>query len=118
MEDRPVGVTGLDQINWELGTATIGTFIGDKALWGQGIATEMGRLVASYVFTHTPLRKIKAGYIADNEASGRLQASAGLVEVGRWHKEFFRSGKWCDHVLTELLREDWEQAQAESALAG
>ena len=112
-EGQPVGVVGLD-IDWQNATATVGTFIGEKSLWGQGIATEMGLLVAGYVFGELPLRKIKSGYIDENVASGRLQASAGLVEVGRWRAEHFRNGKWCDHVLTELMREDWEKLSSDS----
>jgi RimJ/RimL family protein N-acetyltransferase len=27
--------------------------------------------------------------------------------VGRWHRDRFVDGEWRDHVLTEILREDW-----------
>ncbi|HSR25731.1 MAG TPA: GNAT family protein, partial [Candidatus Eisenbacteria bacterium] len=52
---------------------------------------------------------LKSGYLEGNEASRRAQASAGYREVGRLRHEFFRDGRWIDHILTELLREDWER---------
>ena len=113
VKKKPVGTIGFD-IDWKHGHATVGIFIGDKSLWNQGIATEAGRLAGEYIFTQTILRKIKSGYLDDNIASGRLQVSAGLLECGRWRQEFFRNGKWYDHVLTEILREDWEKLRSNS----
>jgi RimJ/RimL family protein N-acetyltransferase len=44
-------------------------------------------------------------------ASARAQKAAGYREVGRWHKDRFVDGEWRDHILTELMREDWEKAR-------
>jgi RimJ/RimL family protein N-acetyltransferase len=41
----------------------------------------------------------------------RAQAAAGYREVGRWQRDRFVDGEWRDHVLTEVLREDWEKAR-------
>jgi hypothetical protein len=43
-------------------------------------------------------------------ASARAQKSSGYKEVGRWHHDRFVDGKWLDHILTELRREDWERS--------
>ena len=67
------------------------------------------QLRAEYAFTQTPLRALRSGYLDGNVASARAQKSAGYQEVGRWHDDAFVDGKWIDHVLTELLREDWEK---------
>ena len=93
--------------NWSNQHATTGTLIGDKSVWGRGIAGEMMRLRADFAFTELPLRKLKSGYLEGNEASRRAQAGAGYREVGRLRQECFREGRWLDMVLTELLREDW-----------
>lgn len=111
VDSKCVGTVGFDAINWRNGHATVGIFIGDPDLWGQGITTEVARLVAHYAFTQLPLRKVKSGYLEPNTASAKAQARIGLREVGRWHAEYFRDGQWVDHVLTELNREDWVAAQ-------
>ena len=107
-DGRLVGGTSILQIDWKNGYGTTGTVIGDKTAWGKGLARELMQLRAEYAFTQLPLRKLKSGYLDGNEASARAQMAAGYREVGRWQKDHFVDGKWVDHILTEVLREDWE----------
>jgi [ribosomal protein S5]-alanine N-acetyltransferase len=114
-EGRPIGVTAIEGIDWVNGRGKTGTLIGDKSFWGKGIASEVMRLRADFAFRELPLRKLQSGYLEGNEASRRAQAAAGYREVGRFRAQFFREGRWLDEILTELLREDWEKKQADSA---
>lgn len=109
-EGRAVGATGIHEINWKYGYGTTGTVIGDKQMWGMGLARELMQLRARYAFTELPLRKLKSMYFDGNEASGRAQAAAGYQVVGRRRQEIFTGGRWRDAILTEVLREDWEKA--------
>ena len=113
-EGRLVGTTGIMEISWVNQHGSTGTLIGDKTAWGRGIAGELMRRRADYAFLEHPLRKLKSGYLAGNEASARAQAGAGYREVGRLRGEFFRQGRWIDLVLTELHREDWERRRQAS----
>ncbi len=106
-----VGVTGIHAINWQHRRGHTGTLIGDRGAWGKGIARELMRLRADYAFDELGLNKLSSGYIEDNEASARAQASAGYREIGRSRQHFWREGRWLDVVNTELLREDWEKAK-------
>jgi RimJ/RimL family protein N-acetyltransferase len=108
---RAVGTTGIHTIDWKLGFGTTGTIIGDKTVWAKGLGRELMQIRAEYAFTQLPLRKLKSGYIEGNDASARAQKTAGYREVGRWHRDRFVDGEWRDHVLTELMREDWEKAR-------
>jgi RimJ/RimL family protein N-acetyltransferase len=108
-EGRLVGGTSIVRIDWKHGHGTTGTVIGDKKAWGKGLGRELMQLRAEYAFTQLPLRALRSGYIDGNEASARAQKSAGYREVGRWHQDAFVDGEWRDHVLTEMLREDWEK---------
>lgn len=111
-EGRAVGASAIHAIDWKYGHGTSGTTIGDKSHWGKGIGGESMLLRTRYAFTQLPLRKLKSGYYAGNEASARAQAAAGYREVGRWHKEHLVDGEWVDHVLTEVLREDWQSSHS------
>ena len=118
IEGQCVGNVGLDGIDWHNGTGTAGIFIGEPNLWGARIASEIAQLLAEHIFTTLPLRKVKSSYLAPNMASGAVQASIGLREVGRWHEEYFRDGQWVDLVLTEVTRAEWEALRAELLLEG
>ena len=106
-EGRLVGGTSIRMIDWQHGHGTTGTLLGDKKAWGKGLARELMRLRAEYAFTQLPLRVLRSGYLDGNIASARAQKSAGYREVGRWREDRFIDGKWVDHILTELTREDW-----------
>jgi [ribosomal protein S5]-alanine N-acetyltransferase len=106
-DGRLVGGTSIVRIDWKDGHGTTGTLLGDKTAWGKGLARELMQLRADYAFTQLPLRKLKSGYLEGNVASAKAQKAAGYREVGRWHGDKFIDGKWTDHVLTELMREDW-----------
>jgi len=109
-EGRLVGTTGVHQIDWAQGFGTTGIVLGDKSVWGRGIAKEVMRMRTRYLFTETTLRRLRSGYLEGNLASAKAQVAAGYREIGRWHEAYFRAGKWVDLVLTELRREDWPAA--------
>ena len=111
-EGRLVGGTGIHEIDWKHGFGTTGTVLADKSVWGKGLGRELMQLRAEYAFMKTPLRTLRSGYIEGNFASGRAQKAAGYKEVGRWHDDAFVDGKWLDHILTELRREDWEKSKS------
>jgi len=111
-EGKLVGGTSIGSIDWKHGFGTTGTVIGHKTVWGRGIAREMMQLRAAFAFTQLPLRKLKSGYLEGNEGSARAQAAAGYREVGRWRRDRFIDGEWRDHVLTEVMREDWAKANS------
>jgi len=110
-EGRLVGTTGISAISWANQHGSTGTLIGDRTVWGRGIAGEMMRRRADYAFTQHPFGKLKSGYLQGNEASRRAQAAAGYREVGRLRREFYRDGRWVDMIMTELMREDWERTR-------
>jgi len=115
-EGRAVGTTGIHEIDWKHGRGTTGTLIGDKKVWGKGLARELMQLRARYAFTELPLRKLEAGYFEGNEASGRAQAAAGYKVIGRRREYVFAGGRWLDLIMTEVLREDWVKDQAKPQL--
>lgn len=108
-EGTVVGTTAIHEINWREGFGMTGTLIGDKSVWGKGLGRELMQMRTRYAFTQLPLRKLKSAYLDGNEASARAQSAAGYREVGRYRADMFVDGRWRDHVLTEVMREDWEK---------
>ncbi len=71
-DNRHIGNIKVGPINEHYRTADISYFIGDKALWGKGIATEAIGLVSDFSFEELELHKCEAG--AYSVANGSWKA--------------------------------------------
>jgi RimJ/RimL family protein N-acetyltransferase len=111
-EGRLIGATGIHGIDWLHAHATTGILIGDKTMWGQGIASEAMVIRTDYAFRQLNLHKLLSGAFLDNEPSRRALVKAGYRETGIEREHFFREGRWHDHWTCELLRADWERMRA------
>ena len=109
---KPVGFTGISGINWRHSNGETGIAIGDKSLWRNGIASEAMILRTAFCFRELNLHKIRTRAFMENEASKRALQKAGYRESGIQREEMFRDGRFRDIWMGEVLREDWERAQA------
>ncbi|WP_336987239.1 GNAT family N-acetyltransferase [Altererythrobacter aquiaggeris] len=78
--DTMIGAVGLTPDDG-VETAELGYWL-SKTHWGQGLATEAARAIASFGFEQLRLPFIKSGYFASNPASGRVLRKLGFVETG------------------------------------
>lgn len=86
--------------------ADTAVIIGEKSLWGQGIAGRAIGLAAGYAFAELKLLKLTAGMLATNTGSIRAFESAGYsIEAHR--PLHYRYGDiWVDGVFMGRLSED------------
>jgi len=75
LEGRLVGATGVHDIDWHNGHGTTGLILGDKSVWGRGLAREVMSVRTRFLFGETTLRSPRSGYLDGNEASRRAQAA-------------------------------------------
>lgn len=73
--------------------------------WGQGIAREAVSAVIARVFDRFPLDEVVADVDPRNEASLRLLARLGFVEVRRAQRTWKVGEEWCDSVYLALTRD-------------
>ena len=106
--NRPIGTTGLSGINPKDHSATFGIAIGEKDYWSKGYGTEAARLLVNYGFEQLNLHRINSGAIAFNERSIRMHKSVVFKEEGRQREAFFKNGKYHDHVVFGMLKEEWK----------
>ena len=111
-EGEAIGATGIHQIDWLNAHGTTGIVIGEKKHWGKGYATEVMRLRTRYAFRELNLHKLMSEVFVANEASRRALEKNGYRTIGTSREHFFTLGAWHDIWLGEVLREDWERAQA------
>src|SRR5712692_6400138 len=88
---RPIGSTGLMQIDHVHRGAEFGIIIGEKECWGKGYGTETARLVLDYGFTVLGLHNIMLRAFSHNDRGLRAYRRAGFHEFGR-RREAFRLG--------------------------
>lgn len=109
---RPIGATGIHAIDWINAHATTGTVIGDVESWGKGYASAAMRIRTAYAFRQLNLHSLGTVAFADNAASRRALEKAGYRGIGVERERFFREGRWHDLWHAQILRADWEAAQA------
>jgi RimJ/RimL family protein N-acetyltransferase len=73
---------------------------------GRGYGTQAHRLLARYLFTHTPVHRIWAGTEVDNIAEQKALERAGFTREGVSRGTGWRGGAWRDGVIYGLLRTD------------
>lgn len=111
-EGRAIGSTRIARIDWQNGHGHTGTFIGDKTAWRKGYGSETMALRTEYAFRELNLHKLTTSAFMENEPSRRALLRTGYREVGIERQHFWRDGRWHDHWLAEMLRDDWERSRS------
>jgi ribosomal-protein-alanine N-acetyltransferase len=82
-------------------------YIVHPRLWGQGVATEIGRRLLAYGFDELGLHRIHATCDPRNTGSARVLAKLGMTHEGHLrHTRLIRDG-WRDSLLFSILEEEW-----------
>ena len=81
-------------------------YIFHPAAWGHGFATEALRAVIAHVFATRTAPELTADVDPRNEASLRLLARLGFVEIGGAKRTWLIGEEWCDSVYLALRRPD------------
>lgn len=96
---RHVGNIKLGPIDRNHGLAGIGVMLGDRGVWGRGLATDAIRIVCAIAARQLRLRKLTAGCYASNAASARAFEKAGFrIEAVR-KDHFLLDGRAEDLLL-------------------
>ena len=80
---RPIGNTGLNDIDYRNRTAEFGITIGEPDARGQGYGTETAQLMLGYAFTALSLHNVKLTVHEYNLAGIRAYTKAGFKQYGR-----------------------------------
>lgn len=113
--DRPIGVTGLHQINFKNRNAHFGITIGDKDSWGNGFGTEATELLMNYAFATLNLHRVTLHVYEYNERAHHIYAKLGFREEGRLRQDHYLSGRYWDVIVMGLLRDEWITPKANNS---
>ena len=104
---RPIGTTGLRDIDDRHGTASFGILIGEPDARGRGRGTETTRLVLDYAFTALGLHNVMLTCFEFNLAGHRAYLKAGFREIGRRRQCRRMGGRLWDEVYMDCLATDF-----------
>lgn len=96
---RHVGNIKLGPIDRHHRRAEIGLLIGDRTVWGRGIAARAIELAARYAFDTLGMLKLTAGCYAGNVGSRRAFEKAGFVVEAVRRRHYLLDGAPEDAVL-------------------
>jgi len=85
--------------------ASIGYWIGERYA-RQGFMSEAVAAVVEFAFEELALHRVEAACLPHNDASRTLLLKVGFRQEG-YARQYLRiNGKWQDHLLFEMLRDD------------
>lgn len=87
----------------------ISYFIGDKEVWGKGVASHAIGLALEMAFETLGMEKVCAGCYATNQASIRVLARNGFRQEGHRSSHVVLDGKREDVFEFGLLKSDWDK---------
>ncbi|ODS33749.1 MAG: putative ribosomal N-acetyltransferase YdaF [Candidatus Scalindua rubra] len=107
--DTLIGAVGIHKIDWIHRNSGISIMIGDKTLWGKGLAEETIAFIVRHAFTKMNLHKVTAGMMAENYGSRKCFEDNGFVLEGMQKEQFFYKDRYVDVYLLGLTRKKWEE---------
>lgn len=114
---RPIGITGLREIEPLQRSAEFVIFIGEQDCWGKGYGTETARLLLDYGFTDLGLHNIMLKVFGFNERGINAYRRAGFREIGHRRHAFRLAGESFDVIYMDCLATEFECPVLERLLA-
>jgi diamine N-acetyltransferase len=105
---RPIGNTGLHEVDYRNRTASFGIIIGEPECRGKGYGTETTRLMLDYAFTALGLHNVMLIVFEFNAAGIKAYQKAGFKEFGRRRECRLVGGKLWDEVQMDCLSTEFE----------
>jgi len=105
---RPIGTTGLHNVDYKDQVAEFGIFIGDKEAWGKGYGTETTRLVLEYGFSALGLHNIVLRVFSYNQRAIRAYTRAGFKLIGRRREAHRIGNRAYDEILMDCLSTEFQ----------
>lgn len=103
-----IGNIKIGPINVHHKHADISYFIGNKAYWNKGIATEAIRLICKFGFEELGLNKVEAGTYETAVASWRALEKNGFVREGIFREQVYLDGRYIAVFRYGLLKNEWK----------
>lgn len=107
LEDmRPIGNTGLTNIDEDHGTCYFGIVIGERDAWGRGYGTETTRLMLQYAIDVLGFQNVTLTVHADNPRGIRAYERAGFRKAGVRRNALQVGRRRVDEIIMDATPDD------------
>ena len=103
-----IGGCGINAIDWKVGKAEVGIFIGDKDYWGKGYGADAMEVLVRFCFDQMNINKISLHVFSFNERARLCYEKCGFSVEGVLRREIYANGQYHDDIAMGLLRSEWE----------
>jgi RimJ/RimL family protein N-acetyltransferase len=114
-DDRLIGFTRLEWVEWSHGNAKFSFQIGDPKDRGHGYGSEALNLILRYAFMELNLFRLTAWLLEYNVIGIEFLHRVGFQEEVRQRQALHRYNRRWDLIIMGLMREDWEKTMKEGA---
>jgi RimJ/RimL family protein N-acetyltransferase len=102
-----IGGGGLFGINNFTRSAELGIAIYAEKNWGKGYGTDIMKVLLRFGFDFLNLNRIQLRVVDYNIRGIKTYKKVGFKEVGKFRQTHYWEGKYYDHILMDILREEW-----------
>lgn len=102
-----IGNIKIGFINSHYSSGQLSLFIGEKAYWGKGIATEAISAITNWAFEVLALERVEAGCCDENTGSLRAFLKAGYTVEGYFRKNTVINGRRIGGFWMGILRDEF-----------
>lgn len=106
--NQPIGVVGLENINWRDRQAEFGIIIGDPDFWGRGYGSDALRTLLKVGFHWFNLHRIFLHVVAENVRAIKAYEKCGFKHEGRLREAVFIEGVYHDLLVMSVLAREFE----------
>jgi RimJ/RimL family protein N-acetyltransferase len=105
-ERAPVGIGGLQSVNYVHGDATLPILV-SKPARGEGLGLRIAVIMLDMAFDRLRLRRVTTFFRSDNLRTERLTRRVGFRSEGRLREAWLVGGQFLDCIVVGLLRDEW-----------
>jgi RimJ/RimL family protein N-acetyltransferase len=108
-DGRFLGNCGIHKIWWPARNGRLGIVVGARDVHGQGVGTQVMRLLLQKGFEELGLHKLWLVHYAENARMRHLAHKLGMTPEGVLRDEYFHEGRFHDMVRHAILKPEWAQ---------
>src|SRR5438093_6490603 len=113
VDGRPIGRIGLNQFRRRDRLCSLYLYVGEPAFWGQGYAHDAVMALLCHAFDRTDLHQVQLWTLGSNNRVIGVYERCGFVREARLRERSWKDGRFEDHVVMSVTREEFLKSRQE-----